>query len=480
MKHRSTLALLLLTAMLASLAACGGSSPSADTTASAGDNTTTAAPETASILSPNVPETDLGGYELRIGAYQSENGKYFWTEESNGEVVNDAVYNSLQLVQETFNMKVTPVFYGDSKNNIREPVVSSVNAGDDTYDLVQGHDGTMWQMSMEGYFNDVRALEYVDFSQPWFPPYANDSLELGGKQYLFTSMMSYESIEMMNMIYVNKTIAEEFKLGVPYQDVYDGKWTLDKMLSMAKTVYRDIDGDGERDETDLYGFLGYKKLYGFQGSFVACYVDDGKKVSMDYNKERLIDVIDRMNKLFNGGEGGYLIGNEPDVKPFLQEQGLFYYQALSALSSMDMRASNVNYGLLPVPKYDEKQANYVTPAFDNPFAIPVTAKNHDKLGIALEALASSGYHFIRPAFFETALSTKYTRDDDSIEMLRIAVDTMTIDLAYMNTPYGTSGLGRAMMYCLSNPEEGIASYLDSIKDAEQAIIDNLNTNFFGK
>ncbi|MBO5219779.1 MAG: hypothetical protein J6C52_10130, partial [Clostridia bacterium] len=75
-----------------------------------------------------MPETDLGGYELRIGAYQSENGKYFWTEESNGEVVNDAVYNSLQLVQETFNMKVTPVFYGDSKNNIREPVVSSVNA----------------------------------------------------------------------------------------------------------------------------------------------------------------------------------------------------------------------------------------------------------------------------------------------------------------------------------------------------------------
>ncbi len=262
--------------------------------------------------------------------------------------------------------------------------------------------------------------------------------------------------------------------------VRDGSWTLDKFISMTKDVYSDLDSDGTRSSGDLYGFLGYKKLYGWQSAYVSCYTEgsDGK-ISLGYNKEKFVDVVERMNTLLNGSEGGYITGNEPDSKIFIDGRALFHYTALETLTYDDMRASDIDYGVLPLPKYDEKQENYITPSFDCQFAIPTTAKELDKISLLIEAYSSAGYNITREAYFETALSTKYTRDDDSVEMLGIISDTLAVDLAYLNTSAGINGLGRAFMYCFSNPDAGIASYLDSIEPSEKAIIENLNEFFEG-
>ena len=249
---------------------------------------------------------------------------------------------------------------------------------------------------------------------------------------------------------------------------------------MAKSVYRDLNGNNIQDEEDIYGFVGYKKLYGFQSAFVNCYSegDDGK-VSIDYDRERFVDVVERMNQLMNGGEGGYLTGDEPDSKMFSDGKALFFYNTLDTLSQEAMRESDIDYGILPVPKYDSEQENYITPSFDCQFAIPVTVSDPDTISLLVESLSASGYNNVRDVYFETALSTKYTRDEGSIEMLNIIGDTLMVDLSYLNTSAGINGLGRALMYCLSNPDKGIVSYLDSIEASEASIVDKLN-EFFGE
>jgi hypothetical protein len=468
---------ILLLVILAGIASCGSEkTPSTTDTLSTESPEVTTQVETGPVAS-YLPKVDLEGYTLRFATYSNDNGKFWYVEEADGDLVNDAVYKASSLVCEKYNANISIQTYGANYTEVRNFVTKSVQSGEDAFDIVNGHDCTMWSLSLDGIFKNVRELKYQDFSQPWYPQFANDQYQVNNKQYIFTSYMSYQSLAWTKVILINKSIADDFKLEVPYDTVRAGEWTLDKMLTMSASVYKDLNGDNQKDSGDLYGFIGYKKLYGFQSSFVNCYAKDKDgKVTLDYNKERFIDVVSKLNKLFNE-EGGYLIGDEPSTKMFINGQGLFYYDGLSILTSTDMRASDINYGILPVPKYDTNQENYLSPALDCQFAIPATATQLDNISLLIEALSSVGYNMVRDVYFETALSTKYTRDDDSIDMLKIIGDSMIVDLAYLNTSAGINGLGRAFMYCLSNPSAGVASYLESIQNSELAIIEKIN-NFF--
>ena len=87
MKKRQYLSMLILTAILAS---CGEATPSADTTAADAPGTTAAPVETE--LAPDLPDLDLKGETITI-LYRDAMKNEFWTEEQNGEIVNDAVYD---------------------------------------------------------------------------------------------------------------------------------------------------------------------------------------------------------------------------------------------------------------------------------------------------------------------------------------------------------------------------------------------------
>ena len=476
MKRKIAMLLALVIALLAS--SCGGKTGTNEQTTGGDSQTEPVETTAAGPIASYLPDADLEGFTLRVATWQDKNGEYFTVAEADGDVVNDAIYDAVSRVKDKYNASIEPVFYAASYNDVRNYVATTIQAGDDAYDLVQGHDCTMWQLSLEGMFADIRKLEYQDFTKPWWPEYSNDTYEVNGKQYIFSSYMSYQSLAWAKVLFMNKTIADDYKLEIPYDSVRDGSWTLDKFISMTKDVYSDLDSDGTRSDGDLYGFLGYKKLYGWQSAFVSCYTEgsDGT-ISLGYNKEKFVDVVERMNSLLNGSEGGYITGNEPDHKIFVDGRALFHYTGLETLTYDDMRASDIDYGVLPLPKYDEKQENYITPSFDCQFAIPTTANELDKISLLVEAYSSAGYNITREAYFETALSTKYTRDDDSVEMLGIISDTLAVDLAYLNTSAGINGLGRAFMYCFLNPDAGIASYLDSIEPAEEAIIEKLNTFF---
>ena len=93
-KH--TISLMLLVAMLASLAACGGETGSTDTT-----EADTAAPETTAAPSEFEPVTaDYKGEKFII----AENDVGDWMqsafiEEQNGEVLNDSIYDRNRAVE---------------------------------------------------------------------------------------------------------------------------------------------------------------------------------------------------------------------------------------------------------------------------------------------------------------------------------------------------------------------------------------------
>ena len=87
-----------------------------------------------------------------------------------------------------------------------------------------------------------------------------------------------------------------------------------------------------------------------------------------------------------------------------------------------------DFGVIPAPKYDEGQDRYYA-LLGNvwPKVVPVTASNPERTSIIIEALAAESRNTTTPAFKETCLKTKFTRDNESEGMVEIIFGSLFID-----------------------------------------------------
>jgi len=104
------------------------------------------------------------------------------------------------------------------------------------------------------------------------------------------------------------------------------------------------------------------------------------------------------------------------------------------LSNDVFRETEVEFGLVPWPKYDETVDKYYSfvDAGSSLAIIPVTASDPARTGAVLEAMAYYGQKEIIPAYYNITLQNKYLRDDMSITMLDYVNEGRTFDLGYYN------------------------------------------------
>jgi len=91
---------------------------------------------------------------------------------------------------------------------------------------------------------------------------------------------------------------------------------------------------------------------------------------------------------------------------------------------------STDFGIAPVPKYDESQENYSNVVWQvgSFLCVPKTTNDVERTGAIIEAMAAKSREILRPAYYEVALSYKYLRDKESIEMLDIIIDNRTYEL----------------------------------------------------
>ena len=440
--NRSTRRIAMLLAAVLSVSAfasCGGSAaPSGDTTASGGTDTdTTAAPETE--LTDDVPDLDFKGAHLRT--VQQTPGSYgFFAEEQTGEVVNDTIYARNSAVAERFNIVIDETIV-ENYQDVSSRVSASVLAGADDYDLVLSQIFRSGRDALSGLFYDWNSIKYIDLSKPWYNQSLNDAA-VGGKLYMLESDLSISYIMQTWMMLYNKTKAKEYQ-SFPdlYQTVRDGKWTIDLLNSLSAEIYTDVNGDSTRDMGDFYGFAGISG-----GCLLAAYVyacdatltELTKDMKMEHtiSSEKTISVLEKISLLFSTGEGTYATTGAGRAlrKTFFPTGNVMFMPAqVDDLCWPEMRSFKDEFGVLPMPKYDEKQKEYYTVVDGGAdiLTVPATAQNTDMIGAVVEALSALSYKEVLPAYINMALEQKGTRDEESIEMLRSILDSRVIDFSYL-------------------------------------------------
>ncbi len=461
MKLRKLTSLGLTSAMLFT-ASCGGTStPSDDTTSS---DTTTEAVTTANPLADNLPEKDYNGAEfnITINTY-CETG--YHAEEQTGDVLSDAIYNRNKAVEDRFNVKLN--FISEAYSAFTTTIQNSVLAGDDEYQLLAHHNMSANTWVMSEILVNWNEVPHVDFSKPWWSASNTNELQHDGVVLLAVGDFALTTIGRTYAFYYDKVLAANYNLPDMYALVNEGKWTLDKLSELSKDVYDDRNMNGDSDFADMHGFsLGTGSDVGsFMFTSGVKIVEDGK---VAINVERMSDLLTKLMTLTRVNEGTFYDLSYKNASGNHQYAGVEKMAEGRTLFATGMIESGINYlrnandyGIIPHPKFDEAQSDYIT-VVDGGYsslAIPKTVQDLEMSGLIAEALCAETRREVIPDYMEVALKLKGARDEESIAMIDFILERRVFDFGFAYDAW--KGFGFSLEELVREENENFASYYAS-------------------
>lgn len=438
---RAAAAILAIMTFAFSFAACSGDSGGGEgkiKTSGDGAAPVTEAETGKKKLTDGLPDADMEGWTLSIVAHHDilSDESTIYAETLNGEVINDAIYQRNAAAEDRFNfvMKVSP---GNGWATDYEMLRKSVVSGSADYNmcfmLPYAKGGAV---IFDGYLYNMLSVENIDYNQPWWHRNVNEMFTFHSYLPFASSDYLLSSYQYANILIFNKGMADAYNTESIYDLVRAGKWTLDKFKEIIAVYSNDANGDGVRDVNDMYGFatnFGYHAItWGYAVGEVGVQLSDGG-VSLGYKSEKFANLAEWLYDVLYGGTLTYEIGwdKECDIK---WDENRVFIEAMWLADLEKYRDSNSEYGIVPYPKYDEAQPLYHTylDARAGAVAIPITASDEDRsnAGMVLEALSCASYNDIIPAYLESVTHSKYTRDNDSIEMLDYIAAGRVWDIGY--------------------------------------------------
>lgn len=432
-------ALLLLAALLAG---CGETAvqPAGKDTQPIPDETQPAQAETEEpILADPLPATDFGGVDFTILTSDSTTQHTVTAyNEQVGEILDDAMYTRTKAVEEKYNIKFNDDHVAANVDESDSLFKKAVTAGDAAYDLAMLLERRAFAMTNTGYFLDFNELPNVDLTAPWWFTDVNNTINLSEHTYLSYGSVNLGLYDMMHVLLFNKPMLASLDLEDPYQLVLDGKWTIDKMAEMGRAARADADGDGAWGLGDIYGYVGGSNtvVVDFLASsrVRTISVDDKKNVEVHLVSDPMIETIYTKIADIVWDPGFWYTKSESSNNYYLTDTFFQTDQALFAdhtfYSVGKLRDMKSDFGIIPFPKFDEAQESYGTmaEAGTRTMTVPASVKNPALSGAVLETLNFLSYRDVMPAYYETTLKQKYTRDSVSAQMLDIITASIFYDL----------------------------------------------------
>lgn len=269
--------LLVLSMLIASLAACGKKPAESNATPTPEVTKAPEATQTPEATPTEEPEPtyDFGGRVVRIGAY------FDMTPNPESNEFNEAYYNRIKYVEENFNCKIEFVNIG---GNYVDQYVTSVLAGNPVVDAGYILSYRLLPALIEGGIAyPVSDLGVIDFSEKKWDKGSTESGTYKGKTYT----MGMAGAGAGYGIFYNKTLFERNGLPDLYELYDKGEWTWEAFKDIAIAGNQDTDGDGT---IDIYGFNQRENLvWSFMSSNGADAVkktDTGVELDLDSKEAR--------------------------------------------------------------------------------------------------------------------------------------------------------------------------------------------------
>jgi len=444
-------------------------------------------------IEPELPDEDFGGYIFTFLTHLYEGDDWInptpleivAEEITGGDPINDAVYRRNMKITEKFNFGIRILAESDEAGAMRK----AVGAGDSIYDAAVMFNHNIPSIVTNALLVNVGDLKYIDLSKPWWDPAVN-ALSIDNKNYLLGGDLLILDNEATNAVLFNKELLSDLGIGLPYDTVKEGKWTFDLFNEYIKGASRDLNGDGRMTWTDdRWGFIAFNDtmlalLAAGGGSLALKDSDDipymtlteprnlsviDKLMDIMYNKEDVLNVQADINNWELWGQAFY--------GAFEENRSVFQWARVRAVEKF--RGMDADFGIIPMPKFDENQENYrslVNPFTGALLGVPKSAENLERISVILEALAAESRYTLQPAYYDVVLTRKFARDAESEDMLGIIFNSRVYDVGAV---YSFGGVYMDFVNMANRSNRDIASFYERGSGRMEKGIENIVEIFRG-
>lgn len=413
--------------------------------------------------------------QLKDGTYD----KYLVAEEMTGEIMNDTSYERYNTVAQLLQINFTFAEHGEFA--VLKETLPNILAGDDAYDYIQY--ASAWEkpvnMIQQNALYNILQLPCIDLDAEYFYADINSQFIINNRLYFAAS--SYNNAGQMPLYMAfNKNLMEDMNIELPYDTILAGDFTYDYFLSSIQDAATDLDGDGKMGANDRYGYANATALtnymvFGFEISVVERTENGAYTPSL--KDEKLVTAMQKIVSFTTENADALNTStiNPDGVHIFARGETLYTTTGTSAL---DLRSiEEFDFGIAPYPKYDENQQKYCCYLPVDPFCIPVTIQDTEKVGAVTEALAIVSADKMTPAFLEVYVENKLLRDTESVEVARLLLDNVCIDITRY---YDFASSAITPYVLLSNIKDAgsVVSHLASLSNSAAAQAETFFSVFF--
>ncbi|MBE6703316.1 MAG: hypothetical protein E7585_07910 [Ruminococcaceae bacterium] len=427
----------------------------------------------------DLPELNYKNDVVSVLGWNCENPE-FEIEQITSDNVNNALYDRNGEIERRLNVELKFTTEQGDVKHMKGFValvdrVNGMNTHD--FDIIASYSRTEGMLAIQGHLIDLKTINngesYINLEKPWWPDNVIETVSIDKSMYFISGDISPNVLYLMQVIYFNKNLLDSYwneaaktrgyvadvdekgkEIVSPasrmvYDMAYKGTWTIDELINLT----RGANGQGTGQDTgDNKGVKDYKDQFGFASTAYQIdsfytgsnlrlieHVDDPTvvlKVSPDYGSFKTVKLVTKLGEWFKNDYCWADANGDSGQWSHSWNNGKTMFTAMRAHGVKKLDVS-WDYGVLPVPKYDTKQANYYT-CMGNPFTLygifedlKVRGDRTETLlqmSAVLECWASETYRLVTPEVFEVNMQLKYADTQYETDMFEIIRSSVVFDL----------------------------------------------------
>ncbi len=348
-------------------------------------------------------------------------------------------------------------------------------------------------LTMENCFVDLNTIDNFDSTSSWWDKQFNSEVTVNGKLYFTQGALGIYGMNATPAVYFNKEAAKEYGMPDFYSLVNNNEWTFDKVYELVKEYgNEDLDDNGVINYLDSAGFVGQNddSWNFYYGSGERIVSENNGQLSLTMYTPRSSDAIDAMNELFRDREH-YICANDYfnvsgspldlTSQMFIDGRALFFSDNLKYVHNFSVMEDD--FGILPIPKYNKEQENYMSLIncwSGNAFAIPAVLSEDEVefASVCLQTMAYFSVDTVKKEYIERTLKYQKTKDEESIDMLNIILDSRGVDLGFVYNigSHGNTNNSTSLpwlLHTLMTGSDSLASHYEAREDAAKSDLEDL-------
>ena len=443
-KFIKLISLMLACLMLVSvLVSCNDTQQTDDPKESTDDSVATTVAQTEEEPKTKLPEMNWEGAEYRILGRQYTEDVFTNFEVDRDampeDVVGLAVWNRNTALMQKYGIDVVGTL-------VEKPFDSAkvfLDAGDDLYDLIICQNSNMQTFAMAGQLVNINNLNHINLEHDAWNDYANTQLTFGGKLYYTTNKFLLQDKHRTWIVWYNRTMARELNIGYLETEVFEGMWTLDRLIEIAKLGSAETNGEDGMTGGDKWGVtlssIGNFAQLAYGSDFRLSDMGSDGYPTLIGATDRMVSILDKVLLLTSDTETCYVQALRPDgegmsaAEIYREGRAVVMTHAVSWFSNL--HRLDFEYGVLPAPKYTAEQDGYrCFPDANNGtlFAVPATIGDINKAGFGLQAISEESVATSYKEYVETKCKLQIAFDEDMSKCLNIIFDSIVYDIAFLD------------------------------------------------